>query len=58
MKNVKMNKLLLNFKGIVSKYGQLAQDAVNKVRATVEIVLTNQEHKQENLLPSYLRGIT
>jgi hypothetical protein len=56
MKNVKMNKLSLDFKGTVSKHVQLPHEAVNDVKAIVEIVLTNQEDKKENLLPSYLRG--
>jgi hypothetical protein len=56
MKNIKMNKLLFIFTGIVSKYVQLPHDAVYEVKATVEIVLRNQEHKREKLLPSYLRG--
>jgi hypothetical protein len=42
--------------GTVSKYVQLPHDALNEVKASVEIVLTNQEHKQENI-SSYLRGI-
>jgi hypothetical protein len=56
MKIVKMNKLLLDFKGTVRKYGQMPHDTENEVNAIVEIVLTNPEYKQENLLPSYRRG--
>jgi hypothetical protein len=49
-------QVLFNFTGIVTTYVQLPQDADYEVKPTLEIVLRNQEHKQEKLLQSYLRG--
>jgi hypothetical protein len=57
MKNVKMNKLLFNFKGIVGKYVQLPLDAVSEVKAycrnLAKISRTQRRKAPDKLSPRY-----